>query len=72
MKDDWKLKDKMKILDGAKEGCDCWDIIYYYKPSDIDTLRKKLIENLLEYEEWKELSKESIIEIVNKRFGVDE
>jgi len=46
------------------------DILYY--KSDIDILRQKLIDDLLNSYEWKELSDKSIIEIINKRFGVEE
>jgi len=76
--DDWSLKGKSRwISDDIANyhikgvGFEEWYDEEAYKASDIDTLREKLIEDLLEYEEYKELGRESIIELVNKRFGID-
>jgi hypothetical protein len=73
MDDDWSLKDK----DDKEDGCGSF---IYYK-SDIDILRKKLIEDILEESnlwwdyhipKFQEERNESLINKINKRFGVEE
>jgi len=66
MSDDWNLKDKKVTTWATNNVNDTW---YTYKDTDIETLRKKLIEdikNLVQRDIY------SIEKIINKRFGIDE
>jgi len=81
MKDEWSLKDKCKIIMEKRTygDFDGFELLEasdgdVYKTEDIETLRKKLIEdisihdsfdNILVYEYQK-----YVIKCINKRFGV--
>jgi len=81
--DDWSLKDKKKQhfwegdIDDAYDWAD--DSDSYYRKSDIDVLRQKLIEDLNEWVRqhdskiaYTSNAHYELIDIVKKRFGVDE
>ena len=71
MSDDWSLKDKEYNFDEFTEG---------YTQDDIDTLREKLIDDFKEIAQgespdnvvWVETLLCDIIDMINKRFGIDE
>jgi len=72
----WSLKDKKIVYDTLLEER-YGDIIYYYKSSDIDILREKLIEDVITYV-GVEIGYDKplyshmsyvIKEIINRRFG---
>ncbi|MBE3093610.1 MAG: hypothetical protein IMZ52_01160 [Actinobacteria bacterium] len=69
MNDDWSLKDKKWMIDGE----------LLYPEKYIETLRKKLIEDIEkdgnytdgQYNDWIETPKKNVVEIINKRFGYE-
>ena len=72
MSDDWSLKGKILISE-----VDTWDDEVHLK-EDIDTLRKKLIDDITERLSTEcgtcgqsVISNKEISQIINKRFGVD-
>lgn len=88
MSDDWNLKDKKFRIYNSTYGCEDGakgtdgDLL---EVSDIETLRKKLIEDIIEFynkeeprtfdnfeEYFKYRGQKIIDEIINKRFGVEE
>ena len=76
MSDEWSLKDRDKfftLIKRVKE-IDMDVDIEYFDKEDIETLRQKLIEDLKEL--WMSTLegtdiKERLINIINKRFGVE-
>ena len=65
MTDDWSLKDKKAYRSTGM----------HYTDTTIEILRKKLIDDIMNTEFTQHLpdwSKEEIIKIINKRFGVEE
>ena len=74
MSDDWSLKGKILISE-----VDTWDDEVHLK-EDIDTLREKLIDDFKEIAQgespdnvvWVETLLCDIIDMINKRFGIDD
>ena len=77
MSDDWNLKDKKVTTWATNNVNDTW---YTYKDTDIETLRKKLIDDFKEIAQgespdnvvWVETLLCNIIDMINERFGIDE
>lgn len=74
MSDDWSLKDKKVTTWETNNVNDMW---YTYKDTDIETLRKKLIDDIEQIcrdEKYEELGHMdySLKRIINKRFGIEE
>ena len=79
MKDNWSLKDriitKMQYLTDDKQ----FPVGEYqiYEPKDVETLRKKLIDDMIDAYVEKTIDPtidftKSIVDTINKRFGIDE
>jgi hypothetical protein len=78
----WSLKDKERLHSGEIQHLN--SSLSCYDKYDIETLRQKLIEDIKRlnnygedkddednYNDWVENPKEDIIEIINRRFGVE-
>lgn len=78
MTEDWSLK-KFKARHPVDQWSVEWKDIEYYKIEDIETLRKKIIEDISIWD-WMDdgmngtpyKNMKWIIKCINKRFGVDE